>query len=140
MSFLWGVITLPWDIYLTLYVRLFNVASKNNPPAISAFIAYCVVAVIQGTLIYALIQEFMGSVSNLTGPVSMSGARAEGFLMGVPLVILNFLILNGRHDKIIARFSSMPKERQKFLNVLAVSAVLFIVGFFFWSLPPVSDS
>ena len=99
-----------------------------------------VIAVVQVILVVALIQQFIGPLPNLIGPMSPFAARVAGLIAGVLLAFLNFLILNKRSDVIIARFASMPKWRQHLLDALAACVVLFSVVLFFWSLPPLPSS
>jgi len=135
MSLLWMTLRLPWDVYLTLYALIYKVVAKNNPHDLSAFITYCILTVIQIVLTLALYQTFVGSVSR--GDLSVFDTRVVSLLVCIFLAALNYFLLRQRGDAFASQFGSMSKLRQRFLSVLAIGLVLFGVGLFFWSLPPV---
>ena len=83
VSFLCAILRLPWDIYLTFYVRLFNLSVRNNPPGSASFAATAVIVVGQFMLAIALWQDFIGSVSDILGGKS----RSEMTIILIPILI-----------------------------------------------------
>jgi hypothetical protein len=91
-------------------------------------------------LAIALWQDFIGSVSDILGGKSCSEMTIILIPILLPLLFLNFWILNGRRDSFVHLIASMPAWRQRVLNALAAGVALFVIVFFFRSAPPIPQS
>ena len=129
-SFLREVFRLPFEVYLTLYVRVVLLASKKNSRAVAQGASAGFTTVLQVILILGITDYLRGTVEFL-GKIGV---------LAVYLVLfgINYLVLRTmrRADAFETEFASMSATKRRFLDILAVGWIIFVVGFFFLTLPP----
>jgi hypothetical protein len=132
-----AIVLLPADTILTIYIRTFQLAARNNPIGVASFSASGIVMLVE---VLAAMPYFMDPLRDFTYGNTPFDTRIVAMIAGVPLYGLNFAVLNWRRDMLVRRFHAMPIWRRRMLDVLAVGLVAFVIFYFFWSMPSVDEN
>jgi len=133
-SFLLAVLRLPLEVYLTLYTRLVFLGSLKNPRNIAEGAAIGLITVTKVFFIMAFILYFWGIAE-------FPNVAVLGLIFFL-MFALDYLVLStmGYGTAFGVKLASMPTVKQRLLDILATSWVIFTIAFFVWAVPPVQSN
>lgn len=132
-----AIALLPVDTILTIYICTFQLAAKKNTPGVASLGAATIVTVLE---IFAAMPYFSDPLRDFSYTATPSSTRVTGILIMLPLLGVNFAVLNWRRDVLVQRFNNMLTWRRITLDVLAASLVAFVIAYFFWAAPSVDEN
>jgi hypothetical protein len=117
------VIGLPWEVYLTLYVRLVSFGSKHNSRSVAQMLVITIIAFTQFVVIC--------SIPQLYREVAFFGKAGVAGLMGCLIGVNNLILCNRYGDAFKPQLASMPVAKRWLLNVFAAGWIIFafVVGY-----------